>query len=117
MDSIQRNGITPRFADSVEHKGVVYTVEVPDVEVDDIRKQTQSMLENLDASLSRAGSNKSQLLMATVYLTDMNDYAAMNEVWESWLPIGCAPARACLQVTALAKPAWKVEVVIVAACG
>jgi enamine deaminase RidA (YjgF/YER057c/UK114 family) len=53
--------------------------------------------------------------MATLYLTDMADYDAVNAVWEAWLPPGCAPSRACVQVVRLAAPGWKVEIAVQAA--
>ena len=55
------------------------------------------------------------LLLVTLYLTDMNDYDAVNAVWDAWVPAGTAPTRACVQVTRLAAPGWKVEVAVQAA--
>ena len=64
--------------------------------------------------LAQAGSDKSQLLMVTIYLADMADYDAMNAVWDAWLPEGCAPARACVQAR-LARPEYRVEMAFTAA--
>lgn len=111
---IRRTGTTPRYSDSVSHQGVVYTVEVPGDETD-VGEQTRTVLAGLERLLREAGSEPARLLMATVYLTDMADYAAFNAVWDAWVPAGCAPARACVQVAALARPHWRVEVAVTAA--
>ena len=90
MSDIQRAGTTPRYSDYTLHNGVVYCVEVPPDEAADIRTQTGAMLASLETLLASAGSGKDRLLMATLYLTDMADYDAVNAVWEAWLPPGCA---------------------------
>ena len=115
MSDIQRAGTTPRYSDYTLHNGVVYCVEVPTDETADIRTQTAAMLASLETLLASAGSGKDRLLMATLYLTDMADYVAVNAVWEAWLPPGCAPSRACVQVVRLAAPGWKVEIAVQAA--
>jgi enamine deaminase RidA (YjgF/YER057c/UK114 family) len=106
-----------RYADATIFNGLVQAVEVPAEETGDIRTQTASMLDLLESTLNAAGSGKERLLMATIYLVDMADYAGMNEVWERWLPGGCAPSRACVQVVRLAKPGWRVEIAVMAAQG
>lgn len=112
--SIQRHGTTRRYSDSVVHQSTVYLVEVPAEERGDIASQTQSLLAGVDRLLAQAGSDKARLLMVTVYLADMADYDGMNTVWDAWVPLGCAPTRACVQAR-LAKPGWRVEMAIVAA--
>jgi enamine deaminase RidA (YjgF/YER057c/UK114 family) len=112
--SIQRFGVTPRFADSVVHQGTVYLVEVPANLDADAAAQTANLLASVERLLAQAGSDKSRLLMVTIYLAEMADYDAMNAVWEAWLPAGCAPARACVQAR-LAKPEYRVEMVLTAA--
>ena len=111
--SIQRHGTTRRYSDSVVHQGTVYLVEVPGVE-GDIATQTASLLASVDKLLVEAGSDKSKLLMVTVYLVDLADYNGMNAVWDAWVPEGCAPTRACVQAR-LANPGWRVEMAITAA--
>lgn len=111
---IQRHGTTRRYSDSVVHNGTVYLVEVPSNLEADISAQTQNLLASVEALLVQAGSDKSRLLMVTIYLADMADYDAMNQVWDAWLPEGCAPARACLQAR-LANPGFRVEMVLTAA--
>jgi enamine deaminase RidA (YjgF/YER057c/UK114 family) len=112
--SIQRHGTTGRFSDSVVHGGTVYLVEVPANLDADIDAQTRNLLASIDRLLAQAGSDKAHLLMVTIYLADMADYDAMNEVWDAWLPAGCAPARACVEAR-LANPEYRVEMVLTAA--
>lgn len=112
--TIQRFGVTGRYADSVVHGGTVYLVEVPGNLDADIRGQTENLLASIERLLTQAGSDKSRLLMVTIYLADMADYDGMNAVWDAWLPAGCAPARACVQAR-LANPAFRVEMVVTAA--
>ncbi|WP_153132569.1 RidA family protein [Dechloromonas hortensis] len=111
---IQRHGTTGRFSDSVVHNGTVYLVEVAANLDGDAAAQTANLLASVERLLAQAGSDKSRLLMVTIYLSDMADYDAMNAVWDAWLPPGCAPARACLQAR-LAKPEYRVEMVLTAA--
>jgi len=111
---IQRHGSTRRYSDSVVHNGTVYLVEVPSNLDADITGQTENLLASIECLLAQAGSDKSRLLMATIYLADMADYGAMNAVWDAWLPEGSAPARACVQAR-LANPEFRVEIVLTAA--
>ena len=111
---IQRHGSTRRYSDSVVHNGTVYLVEVPSNLDADITGQTENLLASIERLLAQAGSDKSRLLMATIYLADMADYSAMNKVWDAWLPEGSAPARACVQAR-LANPEFRVEIVLTAA--
>ncbi len=111
---IQRRGTTRRYSDSVVHNGTVYLVEVPSNLEADITAQTANLLASVDRLLSEAGSNRSRLLMVTIYLADMADYDAMNVVWDAWVPEGQAPTRACLQAR-LANPGFRVEMVLTAA--
>ena len=112
--AIQRFGVTPRFADSVVHRGTVYLVEVPSNLDADAGAQTTDLLASVERLLAKAGSDKAHLLMVTIYLADMADYEGMNTVWDAWLPAGCAPARACVQAR-LAKPEYRVEMALTAA--
>lgn len=113
--SIERHGATARYSDIVVHNGIAYIVEVPSTDDTDITTQTSEVLASLEASLRRAGSGKDRLLMVTVYLTDLGDYAAMNAVWDAWLPSGSAPSRACVKVAGLAHPGWRIEIATTAA--
>jgi len=112
---IQRHGTTARYSDIVVHNGTAWIVEVPATEGADAATQTREILDSLDSLLARAGSGRERLLMATIYLTDLADYDAMNAVWDTWLPAGTAPSRACVQVAGLARAGWRIEIAIVAA--
>lgn len=112
--TIQRYGTTGRYSDSVVFNGTVYLVEVPANPDADIVAQVETLLAGIERLLVQSGSDKSRLLMATIYLSDMADYAAMNEAWDAWLPAGAAPTRACIQAR-LADPRFKVEMAVTAA--
>ena len=114
MGAIQRMGTTQRFSDAVVHNELVYIIEVPPDATGDIKAQTASLLASVDALLLKTGSDRSRLLQVTIYLPDMADYDGMNTVWDAWVPAGTAPVRACIQA-GLANPAYKVEMVVVAA--
>ncbi len=114
--TIQRHGTTRRYSDSVAHDGTLYLVEVPGNLDADITAQTENLLASIERLLGQAGSDKSRLLMVTIYLADMADYDAMNAVWDAWVPEGHAPTRACVQAR-LANPGYKVEMVVTAALG
>jgi len=112
--TIERFGTTPRYSDVVVHNDTIYLVEVAHTLEADAAAQTREILASIEQLLARAGSDKNRLLQVTIYLADMADYDAMNEVWDAWLPAGGAPSRACVQAR-LAKPGYKVELVVVAA--
>jgi enamine deaminase RidA (YjgF/YER057c/UK114 family) len=112
---VQRFDVGRRLSEMAVHGGVAYLAgQVAEDAAQDIRGQTRQVLAAIDALLARAGSDKSRLLMCQIFLADLADFAAMNEVWEAWLPAGAAPPRATVQAT-LAKPEWKVELVVTAA--
>ena len=87
---------------------------VPEGAATDIRSQTQDVLAQIDTHLAALGSDKTRLLRVQIYLADIADIGAMNEVWDAWVAPGHAPPRATVQA-ALADPAWKIEVVATAA--
>ncbi|HJV24900.1 MAG TPA: RidA family protein [Aromatoleum sp.] len=113
--TIQRFGTTARYSDIVIHNGTAWIVEVPATEGADAATQTREILESLDRLLAQAGSGRDRLLSATIYLTNIADYDAMNGVWDAWLPTGTAPSRACVQVAGLARSGWRVEIAVIAA--
>jgi enamine deaminase RidA (YjgF/YER057c/UK114 family) len=79
------------------HNGVVYLAGQVGGPEGEIKQQAQDVLAKVDASLVEAGSSRQHMLSAIVYLRDMRDYAAFNEVWDAWVPQGHTPARACVQ--------------------
>ena len=80
----------------------------------DIAGQTSSVLAQIDALLAQAGTDKSRLLMCQIYLSDLANFPAMNQVWEAWVVPGQTPPRATVQAS-LANPDWLVEIVVTAA--
>jgi enamine deaminase RidA (YjgF/YER057c/UK114 family) len=88
--------------------------QVADDRTADITGQTQQVLAQIDALLREAGSDKTKILSATIYLPDIADFAAMNAVWEKWVVPGQTPARATVEAK-LAAPEYRVEIQVVAA--
>ena len=80
----------------------------------DMRGQTAQVLAAIDKLLAEAGTDKAHILMCQIFVKDLAEFPAMNEVWEDWLPPGDAPPRATVQAN-LARPDWKVEMVVTAA--
>jgi enamine deaminase RidA (YjgF/YER057c/UK114 family) len=112
---IRRLETGPRMSEAVVHNGTVYLAgQVAGDESQDVTGQTRQVLAAIDRLLEAAGSDKSKILRAEIFLVDMSDFAAMNAVWESWVAKGHTPARATVQAK-LAKPAWRVEIVVTAA--
>lgn len=113
--TIQRFDAGPRMAEMTVHNGVAYLAgQIAEDASQDITGQTRQVLAAIDALLARAGSDKTKVLRAQIFLADLADFAAMNAVWETWVVPGQTPARATVQA-ALAKPEWKVEIVVTAA--
>lgn len=115
--SIQRLHTEVRYSEAVSHHGTLYlSGQLADDLSGDIRQQTRETLASIERLLAEAGSAKSRLLSATIYLRDMQDYAGMNEVWDAWLEPGTAPARTTVQALMYA-PDVRVEITVVAAHG
>lgn len=113
--SIEREQIKQRMSRIVIHNRTIYLCgQVCDDATRGIKEQTRSMLAKVDALLGEANSDRQHILSATVYIRDMKDFAAMNEVWDEWVPVGYAPARACVEAR-MARPELLVEVSIIAA--
>jgi len=112
---IQRFDVGTRLSEMAVHNGVCYLAgQVAGDASQDIKGQTRQVLAAIDSLLARAGTDKSKLLMCQIFVADLADFAAMNAVWEAWLPAGHAPPRATVEAQ-LAKPGWKVEMVVTAA--
>ena len=112
---VQRFDVGTRLSEMAVHNGVCYLAgQVAADGSQDIAGQTQQVLAAIDALLHRAGSDKRKLLRVEIFIKDLADFAAMNAVWEAWLPAGHAPPRATVQAH-LAKPEWRVEMVVTAA--
>jgi enamine deaminase RidA (YjgF/YER057c/UK114 family) len=107
----------PRLRQAVVHGDTVFVAgQVASDTSADAAGQTRQILNGIDALLAQAGSDKSKILWANVWLADMSDYGAMNGEWESWIPKGDTPARATVEAK-LAMPQFKVEIACVAAAG
>jgi enamine deaminase RidA (YjgF/YER057c/UK114 family) len=79
-----------------------------------VKEQTQDILRQIEGFLGKAGTDKSKLLSANIWITDMAEFAEMNAVWDAWVAPGNTPARATVQAR-LASPDYKVEIMVVAA--
>ncbi|MDG1071063.1 MAG: RidA family protein [Akkermansiaceae bacterium] len=113
--SIQREETTQRMSRIVIHNDTVYLCgQVGKDSTKGIAEQTETMLEKVDALLLQSGSDRENMLSATVYVRDIKDFAAMNEVWDAWVPEGHAPARACVEAR-MARAELLVEISVVAA--
>lgn len=113
--TIERVETKQRMSRIVKHNGTIYLCgQVCADATKDITEQTQTMLDKVDTLLEQAGSSKEHMLSATIYLKTMDDFAAMNSVWDAWVPEGVAPARACVQA-AMARDALLVEISVIAA--
>lgn len=111
--TIRRIGAGKRMSEAVVNAGLVYLAGQVG-EGDDITAQTRDVLASIDRVLAEAGTSKSNLLQATVWLADMADFAAMNAVWEAWIDPANPPARATGEVR-LAGDEYRIEIIAVAA--
>lgn len=114
---VQRYHVGQRLSEMALHNGTLYLAgQVPDDATQDIRGQTAQVLGMIDKLLAEAGSSRSRILMAQIFLADLADFDGMNAVWDAWIGEvpGHAPPRATVQA-ALARPGWKIEVVVTAA--
>lgn len=114
--NIQRLNPAPRWSDATVYNGIAHFVEVPNDTSCVMVEQIAQILAQAEVTLAAIGSDKSCLLSATIYLTDKDNVPVLNKAWESWLPAGCAPSRACIKVELL-DPAMLVEIAFVAAVG
>jgi enamine deaminase RidA (YjgF/YER057c/UK114 family) len=114
--TIQRLDVGPRMSQVVVHGNTVYLAGVVANKAagDSVTKQTQEILSIIDSHLAKAGTDKSKLLAATIYLTDMKTFAEMNTAWDGWVSAGNTPARATVEAK-LAAPQYNVEIMVTAA--
>lgn len=103
------------MSQAVIHRGVVYLsgLVADDLQAD-VQAQTTSILGKIDALLAEAGTDKSKLLRANIWLRDIATWADMNEVWNDWVVEGATPARATVEAP-MAHPDIKVEIMVEAA--
>ena len=113
--SIQRHEVKEHLSGVVEHNGTVYVAGTTATDKSlGMKQQTEQVLAKIDGLLAKCGTNKSKLLAATVYISDMKQKEAMNEAWNAWLDHKNPPTRACVAVE-LGTPTTLVEIVITAA--
>src|SRR6201997_2115582 len=114
--SIQRFETGPRMSQAVVHGDTVYLAGVvaKTTAGESVAKQTQEVLSIIDGHLAKAGSDKSKLLSATIYLPDMKTFAEMNAVWDGWVSAGNTPAPPPV-VPNVAAPQYGVEIMVIAA--
>ena len=114
--TIKRIDVSTRMSQAVVHGNTLYTAgQVAQKEQgESIAKQTHNILEQIDTLLSHAGSDKTKLLSATIWLSSIEHYDEMNGVWDAWVAPGNAPARACVEAK-LAAPQFDVEIAVTAA--
>jgi enamine deaminase RidA (YjgF/YER057c/UK114 family) len=99
---------------AVVHGGTVYLAGQVGAPGESVAAQTQAVLQQIDRLLAEAGSDKSRILTATIWLADIGDFAEMNTVWDTWVDPANPPARATGE-SRLAAPEYKVEIIVVAA--
>lgn len=114
MSVITRLHTNQRMSKIVIHNNTVYLAGQVGEPQQSIADQTRTALERVQSLLDEAGSSREHLLQVTIWLADMSDFAAMNEVWDAWVPARHAPARACGEAK-LADPRLLVEVLVCAA--
>ncbi len=112
---IQRLHTGPRMSQAVIHGNTVYLAgQVADDPSQDVPGQTRQILAAIDRLLAEAGTDKTRILSATIYLASIGTFAQMNSVWDSWVPQGHTPARATVEAR-LAAPQYTVEIQVIAA--
>jgi enamine deaminase RidA (YjgF/YER057c/UK114 family) len=119
MAQITRIDVTqppgPRMSRCVVHGSTVYLCGLTAADTSqDIQSQTRQILDRIDHYLAAAGTNKSSLLTANLWIKDMSMFAAMNEIWNAWVDPQNPPARACVRAD-LARPQVLVEIMVTAA--
>lgn len=116
MTSIDRKHVNPRMSQIVVHGDTLYLAGqvAKNQSCGTVCEQTREILFQIESLLSEVGSDKTKLLSVTIYLANISDFAAMNEVWDTWVAKDRAPARACVEAR-LAHPDLRVEISVVAA--
>lgn len=115
--SITRIHTGPRMSQAIIHNQTVYLAGqvAMDARGGSVTEQTKEILAKIDALLAAAKSDKTRILSATIWLTDMSSFAEMNAVWDAWVTEGSTPARATVVSPQLASPDFNIEIAVVAA--
>ncbi len=111
--TIKRIGAGKRMSEAVIHAGKVYLsgFVAEKAAGKSVKEQTTDILQQIDATLKQAGSDKSKILKANIWLTDIKTWAEMNEAWDAWVAPNQAPARATVEAK-LAAPEFDVEIMV-----
>jgi enamine deaminase RidA (YjgF/YER057c/UK114 family) len=114
--TIARIGVGPRMSQAVVHGDTVYVsgTVADKMAGKSVAEQTAEILGLIDGVLAKAGSDKTKILSATIWLTDIKTFAQMNSVWDAWVASGHAPARATVEAKLAAAP-YNVEIACIAA--
>ncbi|MGQ0665013.1 MAG: RidA family protein [Pseudomonadota bacterium] len=113
--AIKRIGVGPRLAAAVVHGNTVYVAgQVADDTSVGARGQTEQILAKIDKLLAEAGTDKTKIVSANVWLSDMSTFNEMNAAWDAWVAPGQAPARATVE-SRLASLQYRVEIMVQAA--
>lgn len=113
MSEITRLESGKRMSQAVIHSGIVYLAGVVGEPTGTVASQTKEVLAEIDRLLALAGSDKTRILRAQIWLADMSAFDQMNAVWDAWVAPGNAPARATGEAK-LATPDYLVEIIITA---
>ena len=114
--NITRHLPGPRMSQAVVHGDIVYVCGqvADDASSKTVKEQTVDTLRKIDERLSMSGTDKSKLLSAQIWITDMATFDEMNEAWDAWVDQNNTPARACVEAK-LAEPEYLVEIMVTAA--
>jgi len=115
--TLKRIGVGARMSAAVIHGDTVYLAGVVADKAagKSVKEQTTDILEQIDATLAKAGTDKTKIIKAIVWLTDMDTWAEMNTAWDPWVAPGATPCRAAVESAKLAGPDLNVEIMVEAA--
>lgn len=116
MTDIQKIDPSERSSPLVIYNGMVFLAGQVGAPGASVTKQTEAILDKIDGLLAKAGTDKSRLLQATIWLADISTFEEMNAVWNKWVVPGKPPARATGEVR-LAGDQYRVEIIVTAAVG
>ena len=116
LTDIRRIEAGPRLSEALIYGDRIYTsgFVAETMAGKSVLEQTRDILQQIDAVLARAGSDKTRILKTNIWLSDIATFDEMNKVWDAWVPQGCAPARACIEAR-LQSPAKMIEIMVTAA--
>ena len=114
MSEIKRIGVGARMSEAVAYNGIIWLAGQVGNPGESVTEQTKTCLAEVDRILAAAGTDKTRILSAQIWLADISTFGEMNAVWDTWVPAGNTPARATGEAK-LATPDYKVEVIVTAA--